>query len=396
MVLGVYADLLYRRDGEALSTDRAFVLFVTALAERLDGLVLFGRLDPVPGRSEYVLPDGVRFVPLPHYPRTSDLVGLARALRASRRAFARELPGLDAAWLFGPHPVALAFALEARRRRVPVVLGIRQSFPEYVANRLPSRAWLPAVGVAHGLEQAFRALARRVPAVVVGDDLGRKYAAGRAPVLATGFSLIRQDDLVPLDEALARDWSGPVRLLSVGRLEPEKNPLLMAEIVALLRGRGLDVGLDVVGVGRLNEALRARAGELGVGGHVRLHGYVRNGPPLWERYRAAHALLHVSLTEGLPQVLFEAEAAGLPIVATDVGGVRDALGGGERGLLVPPQDAEAAARAVERLHGEEQLRRRLTEAALAHAAEQTLDAQLDRIADFLRAASRPPRAPARP
>ena len=45
-------------------------------------------------------------------------------------------------------------------------------------------------------------------------------------------------------------------------------------------------------------------------------------------YRSAHVLLHVSWTEGLPQVLFEAFAAGLPVVATDVGGVAEAAGDG--------------------------------------------------------------------
>jgi glycosyltransferase involved in cell wall biosynthesis len=95
--------------------------------------------------------------------------------------------------------------------------------------------------------------------------------------------------------------------------------------------------------------------------------------------------LHVSLTEGLPQVLFEAHAAGTPVVATDVGGVRAALEDGALGLLVPPSDARAAADAIVRVERDEALRRRLVVAGLAHARRETIDAQLDRIVEFFRA-----------
>jgi glycosyltransferase involved in cell wall biosynthesis len=72
-------------------------------------------------------------------------------------------------------------------------------------------------------------------------------------------------------------------------------------------------------------------------------------------------------------------------VATDVGGVSAALAHGERGLLVPPGSAGAAAEALERLERDESLRRRLIERGLAHACTETMDKQLDRLHDFLTA-----------
>jgi glycosyltransferase involved in cell wall biosynthesis len=120
---------------------------------------------------------------------------------------------------------------------------------------------------------------------------------------------------------------------------------------------------------------------------VVLRGEVANGPELWRLYRAGHVFLHVSLTEGLPQVLCEAQAAGVPIVATAVGGVAEALGGGAAGLLVPPRDAVSAAAAVQRIADEPSLRRRLVAAALAAAERETLEDQLDRVAQFLRTAA---------
>jgi glycosyltransferase involved in cell wall biosynthesis len=384
--LGVFADLVYRRDGDVLSTDRAFVLLVTGLAPLLGEVVLFGRLHPEPGRAAYMLPtEGVRLVALPHYPRVTHLTKVGRAFGGARKAFAGALDEVDALWIFGPNPLSLVFIREARRRGKPVVLGIRQDFPEYLRNRLPELRWRWAQPLAHGFEGVFRRLAKRLPAVVVGDELGRRYGGG-APVLATGFSLVRARDLVTPEEALARDWNGPRTLLSVGRLDPEKNPLLLVDIVAGLTARGGDWLLRIVGVGSLADAVAARARDLGVADRIELAGYVANGPDLWREYRGAHGFLHVSFTEGLPQVLFEAQAAGLPIVATDVGGVADALDGGRLGLLVPPADAGAAVDALERLAGDEELRRTFVERGLERAGTETMDAQLERIAAFLRAA----------
>ncbi|MFN2467695.1 MAG: glycosyltransferase family 4 protein [Gaiellaceae bacterium] len=377
--LGVYADLRYRRRGGRVSTDFAFVQFLAGLEPRVAELVVFGRLDPEPGDEPYALPEGARFVALPHYPRVTALRGVARSLLGARRAFRAELGDLDAVWLFGPHPLSLAFARLARRHGTPVFLGVRQDFPHYVRSRLPGRGWAWAVPVAQGLERAFRRFARRAPAVVVGEALGRSYRAAGGSVLVTGFSLVRAGDLVSADEALGRSWEGDLRLLWVGRVDPEKDPVLLADVLAALGPRWR---LTLVGVGRLEEAVARRAEELGVRGRIEFAGYVPNGPELRARYRASHVLVNVSLTEGVPQVVFEAHAAGVPVVATDVGGVREALGDGELGLLVPPRDAAAVARAVERLAGDAGLRRRLVEAGLEHARRETLDAQLDRILAF--------------
>lgn len=386
MRVGIYSDLKYRRDESGLSTDRAFIRFVTSLPPRVDEVVIFGRLDTEAGRYPYALPtEGVRFVPLPFYPKVTAIRGLVGAIRRSTAIFRRELDRLDVVWIFGPHPLADRFARIARRQRTPLVLGVRQDYPSYIGNRLPSRLWSWAIPVAHALERSFRRLARQAPTVALGAEIASNYAGG-APVLTTGFSLVRRDELVSEEEALAKPWDGALRVLSVGRLDPEKNPLLLVDIAERLHARDPRWTLAIAGDGPLQEALERRIEERGAGNVVGLLGYVPNGPELWAEYRRSHAFLHVSLTEGLPQVLFEAQGAGLPVVATDVGGVSAAVGHGESALLVPPDDADAAADALARLAGDEPERRRLIAAGLANAREQTIEAQLDRIAEFLRSA----------
>jgi glycosyltransferase involved in cell wall biosynthesis len=232
------------------------------------------------------------------------------------------------------------------------------------------------------MDGAFRWFARRAPTVALGETLADRYRGG-APVAKTGFSLVPRSEVRTVEAALQRDWSGTRTILTVSRLDKEKNPLLLLDVLAGLRETG-DWRMVVAGDGPLRPQMEQRVAELGLGEHVELPGEVANGPALWQLYRESHLFLHVSFTEGLPQVLLEAQAAGLPIVGTAVGGVPEALGGGATGLLIPPSDARAAIDAVLRIAADEELRRRLVAAAIAHAEQETLEAQLDRLAAFFR------------
>lgn len=379
--LAVYLDDTYREQDGAVYGNRSFVLFLGAVAERLDELVLLGRLDPKEMRSHYRVPDGVEFAALPSYP---SLVHLAPALLGMARSlgrFWRLLGRVDAVWLLGPHPLAFAFALMAALRRRSVALGVRQDWPELVRGRHPGRRWIHVV--ADALEGGWRLLARRLPTVVVGPRVAENYAGARR-LLEISVSLVREEDLA---EPADRPWRGDV--LSVGRLDAEKNPLLLAEILHRLVERGGDWRLTICGEGPLEADLRRRLRELGVEDRAELAGYLPLHGGLLDRYRSSDALLHVSLTEGLPQVLLEAFAAGLPIAGTAVGGVPGAVG--DAGLLFPPDDAGAAADALERLAGDLELRRRLARAGVERVRDRTLEAESGRVAAFLseRPRSRP-------
>jgi glycosyltransferase involved in cell wall biosynthesis len=273
--------------------------------------------------------------------------------------------------------VALA---SARGKRV--VLGVRQDTPEYFRARLPSPRWKPVLGAIQAMDALHRFLARRLPATVVGETAAERYASRGGRVLTMRPSLVRAADVV--DEAERRDWSGEIELLTVGRIDTEKNPFLLVDAMAQLeRLRPGGYRLRWVGVGPLAETVRARVTEVGLEGRFELPGYVPFGPELLALYRRAHALVHVSLTEGVPQVLVEAMASGTPIVATDVGGIGAALEDGRAGLLVPPADLQALVEAVLRLSDDEELRTRLVARGLELARDWTLEAEAARVAAFL-------------
>ena len=126
----------------------------------------------------------------------------------------------------------------------------------------------------------------------------------------------------------------------VGRLSEEKGPDVVLDALALADG----VSLAFVGGGSEEAALKARADALGVADRVTWHGWVSRADL---RIAAFDMIVLSSRTEGTPIILLEAMAAGVPVVAADVGGVPDVVRDGVEGLLVPPEDPPGLARAMQ-------------------------------------------------
>ena len=377
--LGVYCDFSYRVNAGAITAEQAFSLFIEGLAPHCERLVVLGRLDleeePYPFRLS-----SVELVGLPHYRSGADLAAVMRAVPLSVRRFWRTLDDLDVVWILGPNPPqAQLFALVALLRGRRVVLGVRQNLPELIRHRRPDQR---AVRVAaHLLEWTWRSLARLVPTVTVGPDLAQRYRGARS-LLTMYASLLHESDLATeAGDHRPRYDGDTLVMLSVGRLDPEKNPLLLADVVACALRADPRWRLEVCGDGVLAGALTEHAERLGVSERLTQHGHVPINEGLWGFYRSAHALVHVSMTEGVPQVILEAFAAGLPVVATDVGGVGEVVRG--RGLLIAPGDPQAAADALNNLAHDASLRAKLTAAGRQAAAEHTMEAECARVAAFL-------------
>jgi glycosyltransferase involved in cell wall biosynthesis len=376
--LAVYTDYeYYRIDGEVYA-ERAFALFLAGLRDHFDDLLLIGRLSAETARARYPVGAGIRLAALPFYPSLARPFQALPALGRSLAVFWRSLDEVDCVWLLGPHPLAIAFAMLALARRRRVVLGVRQDMPAYVRSRHPGRPWLRIAAAV--LEGAFRVLGRLVPVVAVGPTLASNYRPSRE-LLELTVSLVGEGDLVEPDDALQRAYDGELRVLAVGRLDEEKNPLLLAEVLARLNSDSRAWRLIVCGEGELEDALEARLSALSQRDRAELRGYVPFGSELMELYRTSHLLLHSSWTEGFPAVIPEAFAAGLPVVATDVGGV--AAAAGEAVLLVPPGDAEAAARAASAIASDPGLRARLVRAGSEYAVAHTIEAETRRLAAFI-------------
>jgi glycosyltransferase involved in cell wall biosynthesis len=141
---------------------------------------------------------------------------------------------------------------------------------------------------------------------------------------------------------------------SLGRLHPQKGFSDLLTAFAQVRQRVSSVRLFVAGDGELRDDLEAQARSLGIAAAVTFAGVRAD---VSEILAALDVFVLPSLWEGMPNAVLEAMAAGLPVVATAVGGTPEVVVDRVTGLLVPPQDPGALARAIERLLRDPGLRR---------------------------------------
>ena len=198
-----------------------------------------------------------------------------------------------------------------------------------------------------------RYTSREVPVIPFSAAISDGPRPGRAP-----------DGARPLERA------GPVRLLFVGRLVERKGVHILLRALARIRAR-VDATLTVIGEGPWAAPLEAEARRLGVDPFVHFAGRV-DEEALREAYRTSDLFILPAVvdgkgdTEGLGVVLLEALEFGLPLVASDVGGIPDIVRHGETGLLVQPSDAGALAHAVLRVIEDPAAARERVERGRAH------------------------------
>lgn len=156
-------------------------------------------------------------------------------------------------------------------------------------------------------------------------------------------------------------------VLSVGRLSSEKGHAdLIRAMVEVRRTCDFQTMLLLVGDGPEEANLQKLCNQLGLEDSVRMLGYRRD---VARCYEAADVFVLPSYSEGSPNVLLEAMDAGLPIIATDVGGVGEMIRHGENGLLVRARDVQGIARSIVELLTDAELRCALTAAARESLAD---------------------------
>jgi glycosyltransferase involved in cell wall biosynthesis len=183
----------------------------------------------------------------------------------------------------------------------------------------------------------------------------------------------------PVDRAeVERTWRiapGHRLLLAVGRLVPAKNHALAIRALADVD----DVTLAIVGEGPLRGELENEGRRAGVHDRIVFAGLRADARAL---IGAADAIVVSSRSEGLPMVVLEALAAGTPVVATAVRGVREILEDEQNALVTPPDDPVRLAQAIQRVVSDDRLAGRLAESGRRLAADHTEAAMVDAFLDL--------------
>lgn len=330
-------------------------------AARFD-VTLVGLKKPEPA-SQLLESQGVRVTHLGRGafdPRLlSDVVGLVRA-RGARILHAHGYAASD----FGRVAARLTGArLVLHEHFADPAMPRYQGWADRALARLTDRA----IAVS-GSTRDFLVRERFVPEARVRVIWNGAPLAEFAPVARERALALRRELGLPDDELV---------IGAIGRLNEQKGHRHLLDAAAQVFAKH-KARLLIVGDGDLMPALSEQARRLGIAERVVFAGHRSDVPPL---LGAIDVFCIASLYEGTPLTLFEAMAAGKPVVSTSVDGCREVIEDGRTGLLVPPRDPAALAAALLRVLDDSELRLRLGENALAASRRYDVDACVRQIQD---------------
>jgi colanic acid/amylovoran biosynthesis glycosyltransferase len=266
------------------------------------------------------------------------------------------------------------------RPRAPAVVHAQFGWAAGSGAAVARRLGVPAIATFHGTDvtvmrpgdAAAGAFAQLDAAIAVSRFIEAKLRglgfAGPVEIIPAGVRLER------LPFRSAEPEGGVPRILYVGRLNPQKGVGLLLEALASVP----DAELDVIGGGPSRGELETLAQRLGVAGRTTFHGALPRREDVLDGMRRAHVAVFPSRAmpdgqaEGSPVVTKEAQAVGVPLVATDTGGVAETEPPEHPGDLVPGDDPTALAAAISRLLADPALR-----AARARRAREWIEQEFD-------------------
>lgn len=294
--------------------------------------------------DEYVLAEGIRRVisDIPPEETTgSRAVNFYRRMSRLHRIWKKERPDLVLSCVGKNNFMAVVTTMFTKTKPVVSVVGeAKEEYPNRLMKALANLLFPFASGVILQTERSKSFFSQRV----------------------SRTSVILPNSLNPLFIRERFRGEREKRIVSVGRLDANKNHEMMIRAFAGLAGRYPEYTLTIYGEGELREHLQKLIASLGLEEKVFLPGVV---PDVAERIEKAALFLLVSYSEGVSNALIEALALGLPVIATDVpsGGTQELIRHGENGLIIPPGDEEALKAAMERLLSDGEYAERLGEQA---------------------------------
>lgn len=399
MTLGILYHMPFWRDadGRLWEAEGSFARYVDSLAPYFDEVVLSVPVFDQPQASgSRVRSSNVRIAALPYFPGPRQFYPMLPRLHRLLRQWVDQC---DLIHLRVPSPAAIFAFRAAMQQRKPVFLLVVGDYEALLPH-------LPYTGIKRQLfswyvafeEWALRRMTTRALTFANGAALREKHEAQGATVFETKTTTLNVSDVGSRADTCQ---SARIRLLTVSRIDPRKGLRVLPEAIAELVSGGVDVTLDIVGptIGAIGDdekaAIAADAARLGVADRVRLAGAIALDQ-LITMYRDYDLfVLPTRPGEGVPRVLMEAMANGLPVITTRVSGIGSLVTHGQNGFVIDEPTPGAVARAVRLLIDQPGVRRDIIQGGYKTARAHTLErqaAQMMRIvAEQLRLPIRAPR-----
>ncbi len=278
------------------------------------------------------------------------------------------------------------------------------STPTLVALYAHRLSGIPYTFTAHAKDiyvsdpNTFRVKLEEAQAVVTCTQYNRRFLSTQYGPLCNGklHSIYHGLDVSQFNfRPPSKVESGPPVILSVARLIEKKGLGDLIAAADILRRRGRVFHVEIIGSGPQREVLQAQAKRLGLADRVRLPGAQAHDVVCLAYQRASVFVLPCVIAsngdrDGIPNVLLEAMASGVPVVSTPVSGIPELIESGLDGLLVPPNDPAALAEAIDKLLASQELRESLARAARAKIESSfSLDASAEHLLALFREREHP-------
>ena len=354
--------------------DRAWHKDVAALGAKIVLLKASGEPAPVGRGNIPGSPEPVSKVPrrikLPR--KVAWALGTVREVSTLRRLFNKHSVDLLHSNNAGAEPAPIA----ARISKAPRVLAtlhvdhtydlekLRDSWSDRLLEMVSMRSQHHSIAVSKATADAWMHRCM----------FSKKRAGETITVVHNGVDVTKLKRTESIQTAKAsRGWDDKLVIGSVGRLDAAKGYEYLLRGLPEILNRNTDVVVKIAGRGDLLEQLENLAAELGIGDRVEFLGFTPNVKGFLE---SIDIYVQPSLCEALPMAILEASAVGVPVVASDVGGVAECVVHGETGLVVTPRDPETLCNAIAKLVFDPALRIHMGEAGCNLVREKFRDDQM--------------------
>jgi glycosyltransferase involved in cell wall biosynthesis len=259
--------------------------------------------------------------------------------------------------------------------RIPKILVVHHVHRDIFRRETkPPIRWLGFFLEGWVMPRAYRRAAIIAVSESTRDDLvSMGFARERISIIHNGVQALHQFTPQP---------SRSPRILCMGRLTRQKRVDVALRAMSSLLREFPDARLDIVGQGPDRARLERLSWSLNLAYHVRFHGYLP-GPARDELAARAWVAVCPSAFEGWGVTAMESSARGLPVVASNVNGLRDSVRDGETGVLVPVDEPKSLGRALSMLVGDREMRARMGNAGIEWAASHSWDRSADEMRTLL-------------
>lgn len=374
-------------DGRIYGTKRSLYVFIKGLLPFFKKIVICAPTkrinEPITSQDYIILEEPkIKVVRLPYWDNFIDFFKeFYKIFPVLLKVVSPLIRTNDLLWLRLPSLSGLFFFICAKIYHKPAVIDIGGNI---------RKAWQRTRyrGIQKVLAKILSLLLHRVTnfmvssalTIVTGEELYKLYKPKAKKIKVFVRSSLKRKDLTYREDT-CKDKI--IRLLYVGEILIDKGIIYLLDAVRKLREKNYPVELMIVGSGSDTNKIKEKIESSGISKAVKFKGYVPFGDSLFNIYRSADILVFPSIyfTEGIPRVIIEAFAFSLPVITTDIGGVKSIVINEKTGLLIKPHSSEEIYQAVRRLINDTYLRERMIKKSYEFAVAHTLEGEIKKITE---------------